>query len=120
MHGTNHIVELGEIRPPQECEDDGANERADKSFDSLFRGELDERGTPKSDTPDVSENVVADDEGSGDPEPNEAFKDIVDDEMAVYQRWTLTKNKTRCSYLDTTTSKRLMCTQQNSPNCCCR
>ena len=82
-HGANHVVEAHEVRAPEQAEDDRAEERADKTLHRLLRGQLDERGTADGDTPDVSEYIVTDDEGGGDPEPDQTLKNVVHDEVAM-------------------------------------
>lgn len=37
MHGADHVVEPGEIRPPEDRKDDSAEESADETFDGLLR-----------------------------------------------------------------------------------
>lgn len=63
--------------------DDGEDPSTNKAFDGLFRTDLDELGTSKGDTTDVSKNVVGDDQGSGEEEPDHALEDVVHDEMGL-------------------------------------
>ena len=82
MNGTDHIVELAEECAPHNGEDDRAQERADESLDRLLWRELDEWRAAHGDTTYVREDVVANDEACRDEEPDEAFKNIVYDEVA--------------------------------------
>ena len=81
-NGADHVVEAHEVGAPEETEDECTEERADESLDCLLGRQLDEGGASNSDTPDVGEDVVTDDEGCGNPEPNETLKYIIDNEMA--------------------------------------
>lgn len=120
--GTDHVVEAHEEGAPDDGEDDGAEKCADEPFDGLLWGEFDEGSAADGDSPDVGEDVVADDEGGGDPEPDHAFEDVVDDEVAIVssERVHIKREKDQGRYLETTMSMRVMCTQQNKPNCCLR
>lgn len=60
-HGTNHVVKAHKVSAPEETEDDGTEKRADEALDSLLRREGDERGAAEGHSPDVGEDVVADD-----------------------------------------------------------
>ena len=81
LNRTNHVVKTHEVRSPENCKDDGADECAHKAFDCLLRRKLDERRTSHSYTPDVSETVIADYKRRWHPEPDETFEDIVHDEV---------------------------------------
>ena len=70
---------VGEAERKDDGEDPGANE----TFDSLFGTDLDELRTAKGDTTDVSEDVVGDDQSSGEEEPNHALEDVVHDEVGL-------------------------------------
>lgn len=73
------------------------------------------------DTPDVGKNIVTYDEGCGDPEPDEAFEDIIHNEVThIADLSTRLTELCKKAYLDTTMRSRLMWTQQKSPNCCLR
>ena len=83
VHRADHILETHEIRAPQDTKDNSTPESADEAFDCFFWGEFDEGGVPESGPPDISEYVVANYDRRGDPEPNESFQNIVDDEVAA-------------------------------------
>lgn len=83
MDRTDHIVETHEVTSPHHAEDESAPECTNETFDSFFRRQLDQRGTAKSDTPDVGEHIVANDQRGRDKEPDQSFKDIVNDEVAA-------------------------------------
>jgi hypothetical protein len=73
VHRADHIIESREICPPENTENHGAEECANETLKGLLWGELDERGSTNGDTPDIGEDIVTNDEGCGDPEPDEAF-----------------------------------------------
>ena len=83
VHWADHVVELAEVRAPQDGEYYGRNERANEAFDCLLRRELDERCASYGHTPDVREDVVANDKRRWHPEPDQALEDVVYDEMAA-------------------------------------
>lgn len=85
MHGTNHVVELTEERAPHDGEDHCAYKRADETFHCFLWRELDERGAAHGNPTDVRKDVIADDEGRGDEEPDEALQKVVYDEVAENQ-----------------------------------
>ena len=83
VHGADHVVEAHEVRPPKNTEDHRAEERSDETLDRLLGRQLDERCAADGYTPHVGEHIVADDERSRHPEPDETFKDVVHDEVTV-------------------------------------
>jgi hypothetical protein len=111
--GADHIIVPHEEHPPTEREDDSAPKRAHEPLHRLFRRQLDERRAPEGDAPDVGEHVVADDERGWDPEPDQAFEDVIDDEVAGgrlerrYQRASRGGNFFK-SHLETTMRSKLM------------
>ena len=62
MHGADHVVEFAEERAPHDRKDDRTHNRADETFNSLLRRELDKRCTAHGNATDVREYVIADDE----------------------------------------------------------
>lgn len=98
---ADHVVESHEECAPDKPEDDRGEKCTDKPFHGLLGRELDEWCTAKRDSckvtvrlrggtrtkkglaPDVCKDVIANDQRSGNPEPNETLKNIVDDEMAT-------------------------------------
>jgi hypothetical protein len=121
MNRTDHIVELAAECAPHNGKDDRAQDRADESLHRLLWRELDEWCAAHGDTTDVREDVVANDEARRDKEPDETFENIVYDEVAenhALDRRPITSIID--SYLETTMSKSVICTQQNRPNCCLR
>lgn len=92
MDGANHVIESHEVGSPEDAKDNSAPEGTDESFHRLLWGEFNERCAPYSNSPDVGEDVIADDQECGHPEPYETFQDVVDDEMAkgiIQQRNTI-------------------------------
>lgn len=83
MDGADHVAESHKICSPEHGEDDGAEESANKAFNGLLGRELDQRSSANGLTPNVGKAIIANDERCGDPEPDEAFQDVVDDEMTA-------------------------------------
>lgn len=71
--------DIGHGKTEDYSEDPGA----DKAFDGLFGGELDELCAAKCDAADVCKDVVGDDERGWQEEPNHAFEDVVHYEMCL-------------------------------------
>lgn len=69
------------------CHTNPENDRQDPSsyeaFHGLLWGELDQLSFTKSNTADVCEDIIADDQGSWKEEPDHALEDIVHDEMSL-------------------------------------
>lgn len=82
MNRADHIIESCEVRSPSYTEQDSAEQRPNKAFYGLLRAECDQRRAAHGDTADVCEDIVADDQEGGNPEPDKAFEDVVDDEVA--------------------------------------
>jgi len=55
-----------------------------RTFDGLFRAELDELGAAKGNAADVGEYVVGDDQHDGQEEPDHSLEDVVHDEVRLY------------------------------------
>ena len=70
---------VGHSEAKDDCTDPGAY----KSLHGLFRGKLNKLCFAESDTADVGEDVVRDDEGCWEKEPNHALKYIIHDEMGL-------------------------------------
>ena len=83
-HRANHVVEPHEEGAPGDAESHRAEERAHKALDRLLGRKLDQRRLAKGDAANVREDVVADDEGCRDPEPDDALQDVVDDKVAEH------------------------------------
>ena len=79
---ADHVVEAHEVGTPEETENERAEERADEALDGLLWRECNEGGAANGDTPNIGEDVVADDKGGRNPEPNETLKDVVHNEVA--------------------------------------
>jgi hypothetical protein len=121
VNRADHVVELHENSSPDNSEEKGTPEGANKSFNGLLRRKLDQRCPSEKLAPDVSKGVIANDEGRGDPEPDQPFQDVVDNKVAASGGSVVRIcGKIRHQYLENTMIKRLMCTQQNRPNCCLR
>jgi hypothetical protein len=70
---------VGQSNAPKNSEEPCAQE----PFPRLLRGDLDEWCPPKSDSTEVCPNVVCYNHRDGQDEPDEAFQDVVDDEMRL-------------------------------------
>lgn len=81
---TSHqVVEALEEGSPSIREEHGDDESADKALHRLLGTEADKRRLAKHHSADVCENVVADDQARRHVEPNQAFEDVVHEEMAA-------------------------------------
>ena len=83
MHGADHVIELTEKSAPHDGENDCTQKGADETLDCFLRRELDKRCTAHGDATDVCEDIITDDEGCGDKEPDQALENIVHDEVAI-------------------------------------
>lgn len=83
MHGTDHVVKAHEVRAPDHTEQQGTPKRTHKPFNSFLWGELYQRCTPDGHAPYICKGVIANNQGGGNPEPNHALKDIVNDEVTA-------------------------------------
>lgn len=80
---ANEVLVLRQDGGHSKAEDDSEEPGAEEAFPSLLWGDFDQRGPTERDTAEVSEDVVRDDHGHGQEEPNEAFKNIVDHEVGL-------------------------------------
>ena len=81
MHRTDHIIKPCKIRSPEDTKNHGAEEGANESLKCLLWGEFDERGATDGYAPDIGKDIVTDNKGRGNPEPYEAFENIVHNEV---------------------------------------
>ena len=81
MYGTDHVIEARKIRAKKETKNDGAEEGANETLQGLFWGEFDKWGAADGDAPDISKDIVADNERCRNPEPYEAFENIIHDKV---------------------------------------
>lgn len=70
---------MGQANAPE----NGEEPRAEETFPCLLGRDLDERRSAECDAAKVGENVVCNDHGHGQNEPDEALKDVVDNEMRL-------------------------------------
>lgn len=84
VHGADHVVELHKVRAPDHPEYHCAPERADEALHCLFWRQLDERGTPECDAPNIREYIIADYQRRGHPEPYQTLEDVIYDEMTGF------------------------------------
>jgi hypothetical protein len=109
VHRADHIVEPREVCSPENPENHGAEEGANEALKRLFWGELDERGAADGDTPQIGKDIVTYDERCGDPEPDEAFKNIVHNKVTDIRSLSSSINRLNVrSYLETTMRSKLI------------
>lgn len=61
----------------------GEEPRAEEAFPCLLGRDLDQGGSAKGDAAEVGPDVVGNDHGNGQDEPDEALEDVVNDEMRL-------------------------------------
>ncbi len=83
IYGADEVFVPHQHIGHSETKDDRAYPGAYESFHGLFRGKLDKLCFAESYTADVGEDVVRDDEGCWEEEPNHALEYIVHDEMGL-------------------------------------
>jgi hypothetical protein len=120
MDGTDHVVPSHEESSPDDTEDKRAPECPDEPLNSLLRGKCNQRSSTEEFAPNVGKAIVTDDERRWHPEPDQTLEDVVDDEVATSNVNTNNGKGGRSAHLENTMIKRLICTQQNNPNCCLR
>jgi hypothetical protein len=62
---------------------DGENPSANKSFHGLLWREFDELCTAECDATNIGKDIIANDQGDGQEEPNHSFKDIIHDKVGL-------------------------------------
>lgn len=67
----------------EDAEKDGHDPGAQETLHRLLRGQLNQLGAAKSDAADVGEDVVGDDEGGGEEEPDQAIEDVVHNKVRL-------------------------------------
>ena len=67
-----------------DSKDDGENPSSNKSFHGLLWREFYELCTAKCDATNISKDIVANDQGDRQEEPNHSFKDIIHDKVGLY------------------------------------
>jgi len=66
-----------------DSKDDGENPSSNKSFHSLFWREFDELCAAECNATNIGKDIVANDQGNGQEEPNHSFKDIIHDKVRL-------------------------------------
>ena len=84
IYGADEVLVPHQHIRHSETKDDCTDPGAYESFHGLFRGKLDKLCLAESDTADVGEDVVRDDEGCWEKEPNHALEYVVHDKMCLY------------------------------------
>jgi hypothetical protein len=75
--GSSHDVDENHTK------EDSHDPCTDEALDRLLGRELNELSAAKGDTTDVGEDVVGNDEGGREEEPNHALEDVVHDEVGL-------------------------------------
>ena len=84
IHGADEVfVSHQDIRHGK-SKDDRTDPRSHKTLNSLLRRQLDELGTAKGNATDVGEDIVGDDQGCWEEEPDHTLENVVHDEMGLY------------------------------------
>ena len=84
IDGADEVLVMHEPIREEVAEADGADPGADEALHGLFGRELDKLCAAEGDTADVGEDVVGDDEGDREEEPDHAFEDVVHYEVGLY------------------------------------
>lgn len=83
LDGADEVLvtheDVGHERTNYHC----ANPSTHEALDRLLWRNFDERRPAESDTANVRENVVCDDQGNWEEEPDHSLKDVVDDEVRL-------------------------------------
>lgn len=83
LRGTDKVVGGQAPVDKQQRPDHGADPGTDKPFNGLLGRQLNELSAAEGDATEVGEDVVGDDEGAGEEEPDDAVEDVFDDEMRL-------------------------------------
>lgn len=67
----------------EDAKENGHDPGTNKALDGLLGRQLNELGATESDTANVSPDIVGDDEGGRQEEPDHAFEDVVHDEVGL-------------------------------------
>lgn len=81
---TNPVLVSHEKVGESVTDNDGANPSSHKTLHSLLGRKFDQLCLSECDTADVCKNVVYDDQRRRHKHPNHAFKNVVHNEMALY------------------------------------
>ena len=65
-------------------EDDRTDPRSNKTLNSLLRRKLDELGTTEGNATDVCKNVIGDNQGCWEEEPDHPLENVVHDEVGLH------------------------------------
>jgi len=84
VDGTDEVTILREEMCKYETKQNSEEPSAGEAFDGLLGGELDERGAAEGDAADVCPDIVCDDQGDGQEEPDHALEDVVHDEVGLH------------------------------------
>lgn len=83
VHGADEELGAHHDAAQEDGEEDGHDPGTDETLDSLLGRQLDELRASKSNTADISKDIVGDDESSGQEEPDHSLKDVVHDEVRL-------------------------------------
>ncbi|KAJ8104906.1 hypothetical protein OPT61_g10502 [Boeremia exigua] len=83
VDGADEVLVLAQEVRGQHAPDDGEEPGAQEALPGLLGGDLDQLVAAKGDAAEVGEDVVGDDHGDGQDEPDEALEDVVDDKVGL-------------------------------------
>lgn len=84
VHRANEVLIAHEDIGEEDAKDDSENPGADETLDGFLGGELDKLSAPESNTAEIGEDVVADDQRNGQEKPDHSFEDVVHDEVGLH------------------------------------
>jgi hypothetical protein len=81
-HYSSAYTRGNDERAYSKGEQQGTEESTHEPLYSLFRRQLDQRSSTKQFPTDICHDIVTDDQGSGDKEPDHTLENTVDDKVA--------------------------------------
>ena len=84
INGADEIGWLRHDMRPEKARKNGSKPSTNKTFNSLFGWQLNEWGSSKKHTKDISKDVVGDDKSHRQEKPDHALEDIVHDKVRLY------------------------------------
>lgn len=82
-NGANKILEAAENKNKKETHKDCADPGTNKSLDSFFGRDLDERSVAKGDTTKIGKDIISDYQSGWDKEPKDSGENVVNNEMGL-------------------------------------
>jgi len=81
--GAQEVLVAKQHLRKENAENEGGGESTDESLPCLLRRKFDQRRLTEEETPHVGHDVVEDNDGDGEEEPNKAFEDVLDDQLRL-------------------------------------